>query len=178
MKNVKFLKATSIFLKIFQIICVMSIVLFIFAFFILLFQGENNKIITFLNFSNNHDLRLKLSTIFKYSFIVLVYFFGANSLQKICDTIVNTNPFNNIVVAEMKKISLIVLLYGLINIIFDSFYLNFVNIVNRSNNGYSITMSTKGYLNINFLIIFFVVIILKNIFEYGCKLQQLSDETV
>lgn len=110
----------------------------------------------------------------------IYYAFGC--IRKILQSVMQENPFYASVGKHIRKIGYVCIALGIVENaggILESYNLlrnyGLRNLLNSS----MISNITVNYqLDFTFLILFFVLLLLSYIFEYGTQLQQLSDETL
>ncbi len=111
-----------------------------------------------------------------------VTYYSLGCIRRILQPITQGNPFYSAVGKDIRKIGYACIIWGFVENVLEVLEVqNILHNYNLSNmvNGSAISSVTVNYnLDLTFLIIFFVVLLLSYIFEYGVNLQQLSDETL
>jgi hypothetical protein len=111
-----------------------------------------------------------------------VVYYALGCIRRILQPITQGNPFYPTVGKDIRKIGYVCIVLGIVENVGEILEIqNLLHNYNLTNlvNGSAISGVSVNYeLDLTFLIIFFVVLLLSYIFEYGAKLQQLSDETL
>lgn len=111
-----------------------------------------------------------------------VTYYSLGCIRRVLQPITQGNAFYPTVGKDIRKFGYACIIWGLMENVLEVLEVqNILHNYNLSNlvNGSAISSVTVNYnLDLTFLIIFFVVLLLSYIFEYGVNLQQLSDETL
>lgn len=130
------------------------------------------------------------NSILIYSWILLllggvcagVIYFAFGCIRKILQPVIQGNPFYPTVGKDIRKIGYVCIVLGIVDNIANITEIHNIlanyGLSNLANNGLISKVSVNYNIDLTFIIIFFVVLLLSYIFEYGAQLQQLSDETL
>jgi hypothetical protein len=91
-------------------------------------------------------------------------------------------PFDESVGHNIKKMAYVFLVYGIVenlgNILQVVYEAKMFERIVVMNSGAIQSVTANYVFDLSFLTVFFVLILVSHIFNYGAKLQQLSDETL
>lgn len=111
-----------------------------------------------------------------------IYCLMLQSVRRILKPFINQTPFHQTVAANLKKLSILVLVVGILNTAIDyvSYHYTVTNFDLKALLVNEQILSVSTQFSINWTPLFFAVTLylLSYIFQYGQELQQLSDETV
>ncbi len=111
---------------------------------------------------------------------VLCYSLGV--IRKILAPMTQGNPFHPAVGKEIRKLAFASLAIGIIqNIMSVAEVLNVLNIFDLNaliQDSQVNSITSNFHLDLNFIVVFFVLLLISYIFHYGEELQKLSDETL
>ena len=111
---------------------------------------------------------------------VISYAFGL--VRKILQPMIEGRPFDSNVGHHIKKISYVALILGVVqnvaSLIETIGAVQAFNLADLTAGGAVCSITANYTPDFSFLVLFFVLLLMSHIFNYGAELQQLSDETV
>lgn len=113
---------------------------------------------------------------------VCVCYYTIGLARKILEPMKAGLPFDESVGHNIKKMAYVFLVYGIVgnlgNMLQIVYEAKMFERIVAMNSGVIQSVTANYVLNLDFLTVFFVLILVSHIFNYGAKLQQLSDETL
>ena len=114
--------------------------------------------------------------------LMVVLCIGFRYVRKIMVPMMCGNPFNPSVSENLKKLSLLTLIYGvwgnLGSAVLTFLKMNHYQLDRLADGDLVLSVRANYQLNLGFVIIYLVFLLASYIFRYGAELQQLSDETL
>lgn len=112
--------------------------------------------------------------------VVIYYVFGL--VRKILQPMIEGRPFDAGVGAHIKKIGYASLVLGVVQnvgaMLETSMALKAFDLAAFADSGAVRSITANYTLDLSFLIVFFLLLLIAHVFNYGTELQQLSDETI
>ena len=112
----------------------------------------------------------------------IVLYIGFGILRRLLEPMTEGNPFHPDTTRYIKKLAVLSLILGILDNIFsavDTFCaLQFFRLDRLMESGIIRRISVDYKLDLTFLVVFFVLLLVSYIFDYGTKLQKLDDETL
>lgn len=111
-----------------------------------------------------------------------VTYYAFDCIRKILQSVIQENPFYASVGKHIRKIGCVCVALGIVEnaagILETHNHFQNYGLLNLLNSTLISNITVNYQLDFTFIILFFVLYLLSYIFEYGAKLQQLSDETL
>ena len=113
---------------------------------------------------------------------VVFLYIGVKYIRKILSPIKEGLPFQENMAKTIKKFAMFVLIFGVLDnicsFILDYFVIHGFDIIHLLKSEQISSISISYSLNFDFIIVYFVIMLLSYVFQYGMELQKLSDETL
>ncbi len=113
---------------------------------------------------------------------VCFLYIGVKYIRKILSPIKEGLPFQENMAKTIKKFAVFVLIFGVIDnicsFILEYFVIHGFDIIHLLKGEQISSISISYSLNFDFIIVYFVIMLLSYVFQYGIELQKLSDETL
>lgn len=111
---------------------------------------------------------------------VLYYAFGI--ARKILKPMIEGRPFDSDIGYSIKRIAYVILVFGVVQnvgtVIDTISTVRLFELTNFADAANVQSITANFTLNLDFLVLFFILLLLSYVFHYGAELQKLSDETL